>query len=147
MTTEYEIKQETNEEMYAEAEAMAGEDYSGWSLFAGMMLFGVGLFSATAACAGFFNQSLAQDYSMVGNVFDWMWYGLFDGLTALVAFYAGYAVWSGKKIGYWLGLIISTLSAARWFLFIPGAPIWALTMVGIWLLTVYALIKDRESFS
>lgn len=141
------MENETNQDMYDEAQTIASEDYSGWSLFSGMMLFGVGLFAATAACVGLLNTSMVHEYSLLGDAVDWIWYGLFDGLMALVAFYAGYAVWSGKKIGYWLGLIISTLSVARWFLFIPGAPLWSLSMVGIWLLTIYGLIKDRKYFS
>lgn len=127
-------------------EDMDYEDQSMWGLIAGMMLFGVGMFAAMAACAGFFNSSLLE-YSILGDAIDWIWYGLFDGLTALVALYAGYAVWSGKKIGYWLGLIIATLSAGRWFLFVPGIPLWSLMMVGIWLLVIYGLIKDRKYFS
>ena len=138
---------EKNQDIYNETPAMAVVDYTGWSLLAAMMLFGVGLFAAMTACAGFLNTSLVQEYSMLGESIDWIWYGLFDGLVALIAFYAGYAIWSRRKIGYWLGLIISTLSAARWFLFIPSAPLWSLMMVGIWLLTVYGLIKDRKSFT
>ena len=138
---------EKNQDIYNETPAMAVVDYTGWSLLAAMMLFGVGLFAAMTACAGFLNTSLVQEYSMLGESIDWIWYGLFDGLLALLAFYAGYAIWSRRKIGYWLGLIISTLSAARWFLFIPSAPLWSLMMVGIWLLTVYGLIKDRKSFT
>lgn len=141
------MEKETNQGMYNETPAKAVVDYTGWSLLAAMMLFGIGLFAAMTACAGFLNTSLVQEYSMLGESIDWIWYGLFDGLVALLAFYAGYAIWSRRKIGYWLGLIISTLSAARWFLFIPGAPLWSLMMVGIWLLAVYGLIKDRESFT
>lgn len=144
MTTE--VDTEASQESYHE-EGYGEEDISGWALFAGMMIFGIGLFAATAAFVGFFNNSLIYEYSLLGTSFDWIWYGIFDGLIAIVTIYAGSAIWRGQKLGYWLGLIFATLSAGRWFLFIAGAPIWSLTMVVVWLLVIYGLIHDRKYFS
>ncbi len=144
MTTE--VETEASQESYYE-EGYGEEDISGWALFAGMMMFGISLFAATAACAGFVNNSLIYEYSLLGTFFDWIWYGIFDGLIAIVTLYAGYSIWRGQKLGYWLGLIFATLSAGRWFLFIAGAPIWSLTMVVVWLLVIYGLIHDRKYFS
>ena len=84
---------------------------------------------------------------MIGDRLDSIWYGLYDGLTAIVAFVAGFAIWQGRKIGFWLGLIIATLSAARWFMFIQAIPLWSLAMLVIWLLVVYGLIHDRKQFT
>ena len=122
-----------------------GEQFSGWSIFAGMMLFGVSMFSFMAMCIGWGVPDLLQ-YSAFGIRVDWLWYGLFDGLVAIISFLAGLAVWQGMKFGYYVGLIIATLSAGRWLLFIPVYPFWGLVMVVVWILVIYSLTKDRKYF-
>jgi len=142
MTTEPENlpEQEYVEEFYAE-DGMT----TGWGLFAGMMLFGVSMFAFMSMCIGWGVPNILQ-YTAFGLTIDWLWYGLFDGLTAIVAFFAAGAVWQGRKIGYYLGLIIATLSAGRWFLFIPAVPFWGVTMMIVWILVVFGLVRDREYF-
>jgi len=118
---------------------------SGWGLFAGMMLLGVSLFSFMAMCVGWGVPDLLK-YTAFGIRVDWLWYGLFDGLVAILSFFAGLAVMQGRKFGYYMGLIIATLSAGRWFLYIPSVPFWGLMMVVIWILVIYGLTKDKEYF-
>jgi hypothetical protein len=147
MATEIEREVSEQDPYYGTVSAFDEDDVSGWSLFAGMMIIGIGLFALTATCIGFLNNSFIQEYSMIGDRLDSIWYGLYDGLTAIVAFVAGFAIWQGRKIGFWLGLIIATLSAARWFMFIQAIPLWSLAMLVIWLLVVYGLIHDRKQFT
>lgn len=118
---------------------------SGWGLFAGMMLFGVSMMAFMAMCIGWGVPNM-MSYTAFGLTVDWLWYGIFDGLTAIIAFIAAGAVWRGMKLGYYLGLIIATLSAGRWVLFIPIVPFWGAMMGIIWVLTIYGLIKDRKYF-
>ena len=142
MTTGSEnLPEQEYEEVYYAEDAMV----TGWGLFAGMMLFGVSMFAFLAMCIGWGVPNMLQ-YTAFGMTVDWLWYGLFDGLTAIVAFFAAGAVWQGRKIGYYLGLIIATLSAGRWFLFIPAVPFWGAIMLVIWALVIYGLVRDREYF-
>ena len=53
----------------------------------------------------------------------------------------------GGKVGYWIAIVASTLNVLRWFLFIPGVPVWALTMVVLWALVIYRLSASSEYFS
>jgi len=122
------------------------EPTSSWGLFAGMMMFGVSLFAFMAMCVGWGVPNMLQ-YTAFGMTVDWMWYGIFDGLSAIAALIAAAGIWQNKKYGYYLGLIIATLSAGRWFLYIPVVPFWGLTMLVVWILVVYGLIKDRETFN
>lgn len=122
------------------------QEPTGWAAFAGMMMWGIAVFAFTAAIAGLFNNSFIYENSALGQKWDWIWYGMFDMLTAIVAAYAGYAIWNMQRIGFILGLIFATASAGRWFLFIPGVPLWSLTMVVLWILVVYGLIRDRKHF-
>lgn len=118
---------------------------SGWTGFAGMMLFGVSMFSFMAMCIGWGVPDLLK-YSAFGIRIDWLWYGLFDGLVAIISFIAALTVLQGRKFGYYAGLIIATLSAGRWFLYIPSVPFWGLMMVVVWILVIYGLTKDKEYF-
>ena len=118
---------------------------SGWGLFAGMMLFGVSMLAFMSMCIGWGVPDMLK-YTAFGIKVDWLWYGIFDGLTVLIAFIAAGAVFQGRKVGYYLGLIIATLSAGRWFLFIPLVPFWGVMMGIIWVLVIYGLIKDRKTF-
>jgi len=142
MTTEPEnLSGQEYEEVYYAEDEMA----TGWGLFAGMMLYGVSLLAFTALCIGWGVPNMLQ-YSAFGMKVDWVWYGIFDGFTGIVAFLAAGAIWKNMKIGYTLGLIIATLSAGRWFLFIPAVPFWGVTMLVIWVLVIYGLIRDRKHF-
>lgn len=125
---------------------MEDEPVSGWRVFAGMMMFGVSLFAFMAMCIGWGVPNMLQ-YTAFGMTVDWLWYGLFDGLTAIVAFVSAGAILQGNKIGYYLGLIIATLSAGRWFLFIPVIPFWGLTMIVVWILVIYGLVREKDSFN
>jgi hypothetical protein len=118
----------------------------GWIVFASVMMFGLGSIALLASIADFANSSWFAGYSVLGDNLNAVWYGLLDLIIAFSAFYAALAIWKGTRAGYWLGLLISTLSALRWFLFMPGAPIWALTMATIWVLVAYGLATNVDHF-
>jgi len=115
---------------------------SGWLLFAAMMMFGLGFFAFMAFLADILNNSWILDNTILGANLDWFWYGLFDGIIAIGSFYAGFALISRKVGGYVIGLIFATLSAGRWFLLIPAAPIWSIAMLVVWGLVIYALARN-----
>jgi hypothetical protein len=55
-----------------------------------------------------------------------------------------WAILTGRAGGFVLGFIFATLSAARWFLLVPIAPLWSAIMVVLWVLVMYALIKTGD---
>lgn len=119
----------------------------GWVVFASIMTFGLGLFALFAGIADLINPGWLEGLSIFGNTLGIWFYAAFDLILAVVSFYAAYAIWQGHKLGFWLGIIFGTLSALRWFLFIPGAPIWALTMAAAWCLVLYGLSSNQEYFA
>ncbi|MFC2053050.1 hypothetical protein ACFLV7_01955 [Chloroflexota bacterium] len=123
---------------------MNKEQPSGWATFAAVMMFGLGGIALVAAIWDFTTTSLVSDYSMLGDTLDWLWYGFFDGVIAIAAFYAGYDILKGGSLGYVLGMTFATLNSIKWFLFIPGAPIAALTMSIVWILVIYGLAVGKE---
>jgi hypothetical protein len=121
-----------------------GKESSGWLVFAAMMMFGLGTFVLVAAIAEALSSSWLLENTLLGARIDWFWYGFFDLLVAIGSFYAGWAILTGRAGGFMLGFIFATLSAARWFLLVPIAPLWSAIMVGLWVLVIYALIKTSD---
>ncbi len=117
-----------------------------WATFASIMMFGTGGFALLMAIADFTNSSWLAGYSILGDTLDFIWYGAFDLLAAIAAFYAGFDIWRGGKVGYWIAIVAATLNVLRWFLFIPGVPFLALTMVVVWILVIYGLSASSEYF-
>ena len=117
-----------------------------WATFASIMMFGLGGIALTVAIADFVNDSWVGDQSRYELPIHILSYGIFDGLIGLAALYAGFDIWRGGKVGYWLAIIFATLSAIRWFIFIPAVPLAALVMIGIWILVIYGLAKSSWYF-
>lgn len=117
---------------------------SNWLMFAALMMLGLGTFALLAAIADALGSPYLLENTLLGSRVDWFWYGLFDLLVAVGSYYAGWAIIKGRAGGYVIGLIFATLSAGRWFLLIPRAPIWSVTMVVIWCLVIYALVAHRD---
>ncbi len=122
------------------------ERTSGWIVFASIMMFGLGGLAFLAGIADFTNSSWMQNLSIFGDKIDTTYYGILDLIIAFSCFYAALAIWRGTRGGYWLGLIFATLSMLRWFLLMPGLPIWSLTMAAVWCLVAYGLATNEDHF-
>ena len=118
----------------------------GWVVFAAILMFGIGGFTLLSAIADFVNPGWIEGLSIFGDRLNSVSYGIIDLIIALVAFYAGFDILQGGKNGYWLGIIFSTLNVLRWFIFMPGAPILALTMAFVWMLVAYGLAMNQDYF-
>ena len=125
---------------------MSEKGRPGWVVFAAILMFGIGGFTLLSAIADFVNPGWIEGLSIFGDRLNSVSYGIIDLIIALVAFYAGFDILQGGKTGYWLGIIFSTLNVLRWFLFMPGAPILALTMTFVWTLVAYGLATNQDYF-
>ena len=64
----------------------------------------------------------------------------------VVAFVAGYSIWQGGKFGWWVGMILSMISAFRMFFYKFWFPIAALIVIAIDIMIMYALAKYEDWF-
>ena len=131
--------------------AERAEESAGWAIFAGIMLIIGGLFAFLEGLAGalsgaFYNK--VPDYSFGTNATSWGWIVLIVGI---IAFLAGVFVISGASWARIAGIMLASLSALANFFFIPFYPIWALVVVAlnvlvIWALTVHGkeLVKEAH---
>lgn len=112
----------------------------GWIGFASFMLYLAGFFSIVAGLVALFTDTVyvigeqaiwALDYTQ------WGWIHIIVGVLALVA---GGSLMQGKGFGRVIAVLVAFSSAVANMLFIPIYPIWALLIIVIDVLIIYAVI-------
>ncbi|HEY7350517.1 MAG TPA: hypothetical protein VH599_19570 [Ktedonobacterales bacterium] len=114
--------------------------------FAAVMMFILGGFELSLALLEFLRAPwmLAATYGEFGG-FLWIW-GIVDALIAVIALYAGYDILRGGEVGRIIGIIIASVSAIRWFFYLPAAPLLGIFTLVVDGLIIYALVAHSEFF-
>jgi hypothetical protein len=73
-----------------------------------------------------------------GDLRTWGWIQL---LVGLVQFTASVAIFAAQQWGRWLGVGIAVLSVLAQLFFVNAAPWWAMVVIGIDILIIYALTR------
>jgi hypothetical protein len=110
--------------------------YSGWVIFAAIMLVIVGVLNtiwgiAAIADSKFFVQD--QKY-ILSNLNAWGWITLIIGVLQLLA---GFSLWSGNLYGRVMAILFASLSALAALLSIPAYPFWSLAIFAIDIIIIY----------
>jgi hypothetical protein len=120
----------------------------------GLVIFAV----AVLAVAGFFNLIdgiaavanshvfVAGAHYVVGDLRTWGWVTLIlGGLQVLAAL----GVMAGNQLARWFGVVVVGLSAIAMMFFIPAYPFWALMIVAVDVVALYALCAygSRENLA
>ena len=110
--------------------------YSGWGIFAAIMLIIVGVLNviwgiAAIADSKFFVQD--QKY-IISNLNLWGWITLIIGVLQLLA---GFSLWSGNIYGRVMAILFASLSALAALLSIPAYPFWSLAIFAIDIIIIY----------
>jgi hypothetical protein len=110
--------------------------YSGWVIFAAVMLIIVGILNviwgiAAIADSKFFIQD--QKY-ILSNLNAWGWITAIIGAAQL---FAGFSLWSGGLYGRLMAILVASLSALAALLSIPAYPFWSLAIFAIDIIIIY----------
>jgi hypothetical protein len=110
--------------------------YSGWVIFAAVMLLIVGVLNvvwgiAAIADSKFFIQD--QKY-ILSNLNAWGWITLIIGVLQL---FAGFSLWSGNLYGRIVAIFVASLSALAALMSIPAYPFWSLAIFAIDIIIIY----------
>ena len=110
--------------------------YSGWVIFAAVMLIIVGVLNviwgiAAIADSKFFIQD--QKY-ILSNLNLWGWITLIIGALQLLA---GFSLWSGNLYGRVMAILFASLSALAALLSIPAYPFWSLAIFALDIIIIY----------
>jgi hypothetical protein len=115
--------------------------WTGWVVFAGVILMTVGIFTAVQGLVAIIGPStyfLVTDGSLwLLDVTGWGWWNLIMGvLLVLVAV----ALLTGQTWARVIAVILVIINAVSAMLLIPAQPWWSLIVIAIDVLIIYALI-------
>lgn len=120
----------------------------GVSLFAGIVLTTVGLFQFFQGLSAVLNDKVyvsTPRYVYEFNIFLWGWIHLILGAVAVAV---GIAIIASQPWAFFIGILLAVLSALTQFLFVPYYPLWALTIIAIDFVAIWALcIRVREDWT
>ncbi len=112
----------------------------GWILFAGIMLFMIGAFQVTAGLVALFNDSYyAVSKSGLAVHADYTAWGWTHLILGALCIFAGWGVVVGQLWARIVGIALAFLSALANLGFVNAAPVWAITIIAIDVLVIYAL--------
>jgi hypothetical protein len=116
----------------------------GMLTFAAIIMFMVAGFEALSAILAF--AGTGWWVTDMGNLVytNFVLWGIVDLIIALIALYAGIDLLRGGTFGRVMGYLFAGLSAIRWLLVIPAAPILAVVVIALCVMVIYALAKDSD---
>jgi len=116
----------------------------GVSVFAGIMLIVGGGFEALQAIAAIVNDKylvVLPNYVYSIDLTVWGWIHLLIGL-ALVAI--GISLLMGQGWARIAGIVVAALAALINFTWLPYSPLWAIVLIAVDVLVIWALVSSRQ---
>ena len=113
--------------------------WTGWIAFAGVMMVIAGSLNALYGLVAVVNDEWVvwtNRASLYLDISQWGWVHLVIGLVVLLS---GIGVFSGNVLARTVGVIAVTISLIANFFFIPAYPLWAIAVVVIDVLVIWAL--------
>jgi hypothetical protein len=123
------------------ARERADTAWTGWIAFAGVLMMIVGILNAFQGLVAL----IEDEYYVVAQervlVFDFTTWGVVLMIWGGLLFIAGLALMSGSGWARWFTIVVASLNILAQLAFAsPEYPLWALIIVGINILVLYALI-------
>jgi len=117
--------------------------FSGWVVFAATMMVLVGGFNIIDGLVALFNSRFygAHYTLLLGNLQAWGWWSLIIGAVLVIA---GLSIFTGSLWARIFGIVVAGANALAQLTFIAVYPIWALVIIGIDVVVIYALAVNRE---
>jgi hypothetical protein len=119
----------------------AGSPWTGWVLFAGVILLVNGIFSVIQALVALVGPdtyyTLVNGDLFLFDVDGWGWWNLVIGALLMIT---AFALFAGATWARVVAVIVAIFNAMVQLLLVPVQPWWSLTAVAIDLLIIYALV-------
>ena len=113
--------------------------WTGWIAFAGVMMIIAGSLNVFYGIVAAVNDDWVvwtNRASVYLDIGDWGWVHIILGAIVLLA---GFGVFSGNVLARTVGVIVASVSLLVNFLFIPAYPVWAITVIVVDVLVIWAL--------
>jgi hypothetical protein len=117
--------------------------WSGWVIFAATMMVLVGVFTFIDGLVSLFNAGYygSATHLLLGNFQSWGWWNLAVGVI-LVA--AGFSLFTGAPWARIVGILLAAVNALSQLVFLAVFPFWALIVIGLNIVVIYALTVNQE---
>ena len=106
--------------------------WSGWILFAGIMMLLIGAFNVLQGLAAIFSDDYYADTDDKLLVFDYTAWGV-------VLVLVGFGLVSGKPWSRWAGIVVAGGNVVAQAAFLSAFPLWSVLVIGMCILAIFAL--------
>ena len=117
---------------------------TGWFTFAAILFLVSGTFHVIDGIAALSKSHVYGDYGLFANIRFW---GVVMLIIGGLAIFAGYALLNRMESGRVIGIFLSSLGIIAQLMFLSANPLWALIMIAIWLMILYALIVRGDEYT
>ncbi len=125
-------------------ETFSAATASGWVTFGGFLFFVVGIFHVIDGIAALSKAHVYTDYGLFANIRFW---GVVILIIGGLGIFAGYAILMRQEIGRVIGIVLAGIGILAQLMFASANEFWALIMVAMWIIVLYALIVHGDEFS
>jgi hypothetical protein len=125
-------------------ETFSAATASGWVTFGGYMFFVVGIFHVIDGIAALSKAHVYGDNGLFWNIRFW---GVVLLILGGLGIWAGYAILMRQLIGRTVGIVLAGLGILGQLMFTSANQTWALIMIAMWIIILYALIVHGDEFS
>jgi hypothetical protein len=126
---------------YATTPATGVSGWTGWVVFAGIMLIMLGAFQVIEGLVALFEKGyylvassglvLHVDYNV------WGWVHLILGILAVAT---GFGLLAGNTAARVVGIVLAVLSAILNLIFIAAYPVWSTIVIAVDIIVIYAIV-------
>jgi hypothetical protein len=113
--------------------------WSGWILFAGIMMLLIGAFNVLQGLAAIFSDDYyvaTEDKLLVFDFTAWGWIMLIWGVVLLLV---GFGLVTGKAWSRWAGIVVAGGNVIAQAAFLSAFPIWSVLVIAMCILAIFAL--------
>ena len=118
--------------------ALRPQQGASWVLFAGIMIFLVGVLNIIwgIAAIGDSRFFVADAQFVLSGLNTWGWIIMVIGVAQI---FAAYSIWRGGQFGRWFGIAVAGLNAIGALMSISAYPFWGLAVFIVDVLVIYGL--------
>jgi hypothetical protein len=118
---------------------------TGWTVFAGVILFMVGSLDALWGLAGILNDDIVivgGEGAIIADVTTWGWVHFILGSAMALT---GLGLFAGSSGARWLAVVFVTINAIAQIVWFPAAPLWAFLIIILDVTIIYQLTARWEA--
>ena len=116
-----------------------GTGWTGWIAFAGIMMIIAGSLASIFGLVAIVNDDWVVFTNRDAVAIDLTAWGWIQLIVGAILFFSGFGVFTGNVLARTVGVVVASLSLISNFLWLPVYPVWAIVVITIDALIIWAL--------